>query len=163
ATNADTFGGALEARNTAQLFGHDNHLVVGASLDRGIVRFDASSELGTIGRDLFVTGTGVIIAQPEGDIAPVSLRTANTYTGLFELGGGRLTWNLGAFRTDSNDDIINVASEVTGRGFFQNAGTTRRQGFEAAGAYQSDRWRVHLSYSHIDATFRDALTLSSPH
>src|SRR5207237_2154638 len=40
-------------------------------------------ELGTIGPDLFVTGTGIIISQPDGEVAPVSLRTLNTYTGLY--------------------------------------------------------------------------------
>jgi hypothetical protein len=42
------------------VFGRDNQFVVGASLDHGNVRFNASSELGTIGSDLFITGTGVI-------------------------------------------------------------------------------------------------------
>ena len=54
-----------------------------SSIDRGKVNFGASSELGTIGPDLFVTGTGVIISQPDGEIAPVSVLTTNTYTGLY--------------------------------------------------------------------------------
>ena len=45
-------------RHTAQLFGLNNNFIVGSSLDRGRVQFKASSELGTIGPDLFVTGTG---------------------------------------------------------------------------------------------------------
>ena len=76
---------------------------------------------------------------------------------------GRLAWSFGLFRTVSNDDIINVASVITGHGFFQNAGTTRRQGIEASGSYRSDRWNVFVTYSYVDATFRDTLTLSSPH
>src|SRR5262249_26830465 len=45
--------------------------------------------------------------------------------GNVDLGGkwggknGRITWNLGLFRTDSDNDIIHVASDITGRGFFQ--------------------------------------------
>ncbi len=76
--------------------------------------------------------------------------------------GGKLAWNLGLFRTDNQDDIINVASSVAGRGFFQNAGKTRRQGIEAGLGYKSDRWSVSADYSLVDATFQSALTLNSP-
>jgi iron complex outermembrane receptor protein len=275
-TAATTFGGSVQASMTGKLAGHDNQFVIGGSLDRGNVNFNASSELGTIGSDLFVTGTGVIISQPAGDVAPVALKTMNTYTGLYltdtfdvtsrlavtaggrlnvaqikledqlgtalngshqftrfnpvvgttykitpnvtayagyseanraptpaelacadptrpclldnflvadpplkqvvahtyeaglrgnvELGAkqGRIAWSFGVFRTDSDDDIINVASAIAGRGFFQNAGTTRRQGIEAAASYRSDRWNVFATYSLVDATFRDTITLSSP-
>jgi iron complex outermembrane receptor protein len=275
-TSANSFGGSAQATSAAKLLGHGNHFVVGASLDQGRVDFKASSELGTIGPDLFVTGTGVIIAQPDGSVAPVNLKTSNTYLGLYltdtfdvtsalsitaggrfnlaqikledqfgtSLNGshqfsrfnpvvgatykitpqlnayagyseanraptpaelacadparpclldnflvadpplkqvvahtyevglrgsidagpkqGRITWNLGAFRTSSEDDIIHVASAITGRGFFQNAGSTRRQGIEASGSYRSDRWNVYASYSYIDATFQSVLMLQSP-
>jgi iron complex outermembrane receptor protein len=82
-TQADAFGGSVQLTSTNQLFGHDNHFVVGTSVDRGQVNYRASSELGTIGPDLFVTGTGVIISQPEGTIAPVNLNTRNTYAGFY--------------------------------------------------------------------------------
>ncbi|MFL6797258.1 MAG: TonB-dependent receptor [Xanthobacteraceae bacterium] len=275
-TAANSYGGTLQAASKAQLLGHGNQVVVGASLDQGQVGYKASSELGLIGPDLFVTGTGVIISQPDGTVAPVNLKTNNSYLGLYltdtfditsrlsatvggrfnlaqieladqigtalsgshrfsrfnpvvgatykvtpeinayagyseanraptpaelacadparpclldnfliadpplkqvvahtyeaglrgsrELGGAhsRVTWNVGLFRTDSTDDIIHVASDITGRGFFQNAGTTRRQGIEAAATYRSDRWNVFATYSYVDATFLDTLTLSSP-
>ncbi len=76
-------GGSTQLTSTHQLFGHNNHFVVGSSVDRGRVNFGASSELGTIGPDLFVTGTGVIITQPSGEIAPVSVATTNTYSGFY--------------------------------------------------------------------------------
>src|SRR5207237_9864438 len=69
--------------STAQIFGHDNHLVVGMSVDRGRVHFNGNSELGTIDQNLFVSGTGVIIQQPTGDLAPVSLRSLTNYTGFY--------------------------------------------------------------------------------
>ena len=53
------------------------------SVDRGRVNFKASSELGTIGPDLFVTGTGVIINQPDGSVAPANVKTSNTYYGFY--------------------------------------------------------------------------------
>src|SRR5262249_18507891 len=98
---------------------------------------------------------------------PLKQVVAHTYEaglrGDVDLGENRrVTWNLGAFRTDSDDDIIHVASPITGRGFFQNAGTTRRQGIEASATYRSDRWNVFATYSYVDATFLDTLTLSSP-
>src|SRR5215510_3141947 len=79
-TAAVTVGGTLQAASSDKLFGRDNQFVVGASLDHGRVRFNASSELGTIGNDLFVTGTGVILGDP---VAPVDLKTRNTYYGLY--------------------------------------------------------------------------------
>jgi iron complex outermembrane recepter protein len=239
------------------------------------VRFTAASELGTIGNDLFITGTGVIIAQPDGAVAPVDLKTRNTYYGFYltdtidltsrlsltaggrfnlaqinledqlgvDLNGShqfsrfnpvigatykltpnmtvyagyseanraptpaelacsdparpclldnflvsdptlkqvvsrtyeagirgqfapgkneRFSWSFGVFTTDSADDIIRVLSEIAGRGFFQNAGTTRRQGIEASANYSRDRWTVFATYSLVDATFRNTLTLDSP-
>jgi len=277
-TFATGLGGSVQATDKAALLGHENNFVVGASLDHGDVSFNASSELGIVGSDLFVNGTGIIIDQPAGDIAPTRLNTTNNYYGLYatdtfnvtpalavtaggrynlaqirlsdqlgtalngtgrysrfnpaagatykitpgvtayagyseanraptpaELGcadplrpctlegflvsdpplkqvvartyeaglrggfalgegggAGRLSWNLGLFRTDSSDDIINVASPITGRGFFQNAGDTRRQGIEAGANFRSDNWSVYLDYSLVDATFESTLTLLSP-
>ncbi|MBV8839408.1 MAG: TonB-dependent receptor [Alphaproteobacteria bacterium] len=274
-TTADAFGGSAQLTSTNQIFGHDNHLVVGTSVDHGRVNFRATSELGTIGSDLFITGTGVIVAQPDGTIAPVNLNTRNTYSGFYatdtfdvtsrlsltaggrfnlvkidledQLGtalngssefqrfnpvvgvtykilpqltayGGysesnrvptpselacadpqrpclldnflvsdpplkqvvgrtfeaglrgnhvfgdkhRLSWTVGLFRTASSDDILSVPSRITGRGVFQNVGTTRRQGLEASAQYAFDRWNISASYNFIDATFRDTITLASP-
>jgi iron complex outermembrane receptor protein len=50
---------------------------------------------------------------------------------------------------------------VNGFGFFQNAGTTRHQGLDARVGYTTEHWHFALAYSYLDATFRDALTLSS--
>ncbi len=276
ATAANSYGASAQAASAASLLGFDNQFVIGASVDRGRVSFRAESELGKIEPDLFVTGTGVIINQPDGSVAPAHVKTGNTYYGIYvtdtidltsrlsvtgggrfnlaqirledqlgtdlngshqfsrfnpvigatykitpQLGAyagyseanraptpaelacadpmrpclldnflvadpplkqvvahtyeaglrgnidagpqkGRIAWNLGLFHTTSDDDIIHVASPITGRGFFQNAGTTLRWGVEAAGSYRSDRWNVYASYSYIDATFQDTFTLLSP-
>lgn len=76
--------------------------------------------------------------------------------------GQKLTWNIGAYRTISKDDIINVASEISGFGFFQNAAKTRRQGIEAGLTYKEARWSAYANYALVDATFQTPLTLSSP-
>jgi iron complex outermembrane receptor protein len=75
---------------------------------------------------------------------------------------GRLRWNLGVFRTGLEDDILLVQSDLQGRGFFQNAGDTRRQGIEAGLSWRNDRLAVGLDYALIDATFRTGQRLPSP-
>jgi len=75
---------------------------------------------------------------------------------------GRLDWKLGLFRTDTADDIVQVASVIQGRGVFQNVPRTRRQGLETSLQYQSPRWLAYVSYSFLDATYQFTGTLSSP-
>lgn len=82
ATNS--FGGTAQLTNTDRLFGHDNHVVMGVSVDHGNTKFTATSELGTIDpNNLFVNGTGVFINQPDAGLSPVDLRATNTYTGVY--------------------------------------------------------------------------------
>jgi iron complex outermembrane receptor protein len=75
-------------------------------------------------------------------------------------GAGNLRWSVGLFRTDLTDDIYGIATSLS-TGFFQNIGSTRRQGLEAALDYRSQRWSAYLGYSFVDATFRSPLTLNS--
>jgi iron complex outermembrane receptor protein len=75
----------------------------------------------------------------------------------------RVSWGFGIFHTENTDDILNVASaEVPMFGFFQNAGKTLRQGIEAKVNLRHDRWTAYANYTFVDATYRDAITLSSP-
>ena len=74
---------------------------------------------------------------------------------------GHFSWNASAFRTNSDDDIYGVATSVS-TGFFQNVGSTRRQGFEASVNYEGRQWSGYAQYSYIDATFRSPLLLNSP-
>jgi len=74
---------------------------------------------------------------------------------------GRLSWNASLFRTDAEDDIYAIATSVS-TGFFQNIGSTRRQGVETGIKYDADDWSAYGQYSFIDATFRSPLTMSSP-
>lgn len=276
ASDADGIGGAAQLTAKAPLMGHQNHFVLGISLDHAWVDFRAQSELGVIEPSLLVSGTGFIIDQSSGDLAPVNLATTNNYYGIYAvdtldlteklsatLGGrfnlaavtlddrargtlsgshrysrfnpaagatykllphltayagyaetnraptaaelgcadpahpciidnfvvsdpplkqvvahsweaglrssvaidepqGRLDWNLDVFRTDSDDDIFNVPSSVSGFGYFLNAGKTRRQGIEAGIGFHAENWMVHLDYTLLDATFRTPVTLNSP-
>jgi outer membrane receptor protein involved in Fe transport len=86
-THSTTTGFSLQATNTDRLFGHNNHFVVGGSLDYSVTRFTASAELGTIGPDYVVSGSGIFLG-PSGfpiSIGPVDLRTTNQYIGLYAL------------------------------------------------------------------------------
>ncbi len=74
----------------------------------------------------------------------------------------RLQWSAGLFRTENQDDIITIADQTSGRGYFQNAGDTLRQGIEAGLQYQNRRWQAYANYAYIDATFRTANILASP-
>lgn len=83
---------------------------------------------------------------------------AQVVTRTFEAGvrssqEGRLSWNLGAFRASNRNDILFVASEQTGFGYFRNFGRTARQGVEAE--LSARIWRMVLgnSYTLLDATF----------
>ncbi|MEO6840797.1 MAG: TonB-dependent receptor [Bradyrhizobium sp.] len=275
-TQSTTTGFSLQATNTDQLFGHNNHFVVGTSFDYSVTHFNASAELGTIGPDYALSGSGVFLGQsgsPSSD-GPVSLRTTNQYTGLYALdtfdvtnrfsitAGGRfnvaninlqdqigtalngsdtytrfnpiiggtykitsgvtayagyseanraptplelgcadpaapciiasflvsdpplkqvvshtveaglrgnenlsigtLNWKLGAFRADNTDDILSIPSQIPGFGYFQNVGSTRRQGIEVEVSLKSDKLQMNASYTFIDARFLNALVLGSP-
>jgi outer membrane receptor protein involved in Fe transport len=274
-THSTTTGFSLQATNTDRLFGHNNRFVIGTSLDYSVTRFTASAELGTIGPDLVVSGSGVFLGQSGSPISigPVDLRTTNKYTGLYALdtfdvtnafsltAGGRfnvanislqdqigtslngsdtytrfnpiiggtykitseltayagyseanraptplelgcanpaqpcviatflvsdpplkqvvsrtveaglrgtremnigtLGWKLGVYRADNTDDILAIPSQVQGFGYFQNVGSTRRQGIEAEVNLKSSTMNLYASYTLVDARFLDALQVGS--
>ncbi|MEO8316964.1 MAG: TonB-dependent receptor [Bradyrhizobium sp.] len=275
-TRSTSVGFSLQATNNDQLFGHNNHFVVGTSFDYSVTRFSASAELGTIGANLVVSGDGIFLGQSgfPVSIGPVALRTTNQYNGIYALdtfdvtnafsitGGGRfnyarielqdqigtalngnetftrfnpiiggtykitsdvtayagyseanrvptplelgcadpahpciiaaflvsdpplkqvvsrtveaglrgshelnigtLGWKLGAFRATNTDDILAIPTPtLQGFGYFQNVGSTRRQGLEAQVTLQSKALQLYASYALVDARFLDALQVGS--
>ena len=84
-TSTNSFGGTAQAASSADVFGHSNNFVIGLSIDRGLVQFSTTSELGTINADQFpvVQGVGLFIDQPSGDVAPVGLGAKTLYTGVY--------------------------------------------------------------------------------
>jgi len=106
-TRSTTGGLSLQATNTDQLFGHDNRFVVGASYDASVTNFTASAELGTLGPNFVVSGSGIFLGQ-SGDpvsIGPVAIRATNRYTGIYAL---------------DTFDVTNAFS-ITGGGRFNDA------------------------------------------
>jgi outer membrane receptor protein involved in Fe transport len=80
----------------------------------------------------------------------------------FGAGIGTLGWKVGAYRTTNSNDILNIADPVLqGFGYFQNVGSTRRQGIEAEASLKSGAYDFHASYAFVDARFLDSLTLGS--
>ncbi|HEX4293580.1 MAG TPA: TonB-dependent receptor [Rhizomicrobium sp.] len=74
---------------------------------------------------------------------------------------GTFSWNASLYRTDAADDILLLATDVNGFGYFQNAGTTRHQGFDVRVSYSGARWNLTAGFSHLEATFQSAQVLSS--
>ena len=91
-------------------------------------------------------------------LAQVVTRTFDA--GLRSSQEGRLNWKLGGFRASNRNDILFVASDQTGFGYFRNFGRTLRQGIEAE--LNARIWRLVLgnSYTRLDATFASPETVN---
>ncbi len=282
-TDTTGLGGSLQVSDDAPLFGHDNYLTFGASLDAAATGFRSTSTLGAIQPDLAVTpdaalpGSGSII-RSNGDLgyAPVNLAAATQYWGLYavdafditdaltltaglrfnsaaidmrdrsgvapelngshrfsrvnpmagltwkiadwisafggyseanraptpleldcadptlpcllegslvadpplkqvvahtgEAGlrgrvsarGGMLDWSVGLFTTDSDNDIVSLASTIAGRGYFANVPQTRRRGLDGSARFTAKGWSTFFTYSYLDATYQFTGLLASP-
>ena len=64
------------------------------------------------------------------------------------------------FRTDSSDDILFVANDASGYGYFRNFGKTRRQGLELSAKARAGRFTLSASYTLLDATYRSGETVN---
>lgn len=58
------------------------------------------------------------------------------------------------FRTRSSDDILFVADNASGYGYFRNFGKTQRQGVELSADARFSRVTVSASYTLLDATYQ---------
>lgn len=74
----------------------------------------------------------------------------------------KLDWNISGYRTNVDDDIIFTQSVILGTGFFQNVGSTLRQGVDIGARLTTPRWQAWASYSYINATFQNGFVESSP-
>jgi iron complex outermembrane recepter protein len=103
-TQSRSLGGSVQAVDTAKLFGHDNTLTFGASLDYGWTRFNGNSQLGIvpafINNSLPVIGLPFLIDEPDSFLNPISVHANNTYVGVYGLdtfnATDRLTLTAGA-------------------------------------------------------------------
>jgi outer membrane receptor protein involved in Fe transport len=75
---------------------------------------------------------------------------------------GTLRWDISAYRTELDDDILLVATSINGFGYFQNAGETRREGVDANIVWSTqDGWSLRAGYDWLSATFQTAFALAS--
>jgi outer membrane receptor protein involved in Fe transport len=77
------------------------------------------------------------------------------------LEGTTVTSSIAYYRSTLNNDILFVNSPIQGRAFFQNVGTTMRQGVDLSLQAKTDRLLAWFGYSYIDATFQTGFTASS--
>ncbi len=73
---------------------------------------------------------------------------------------GGVVWNLGLFRADNRDDILFVADNAAGFGYFKNFGRTRRQGLEAGLSTALVGATLGANVTLLDATFRSDESLN---
>ena len=116
-TDAESFGFALQAADKSRLFGLKNHFVVGASYDQGKVNYQTSSEFGTIGDRFVVTGSGIILNEPD-DFAGRNVDVATNYLGLYFLNAldltDRLTLTFGGRYNYAKVDLVDLTGEFDG-------------------------------------------------
>jgi outer membrane receptor protein involved in Fe transport len=74
--------------------------------------------------------------------------------------GAKTRWNAGLFRADNVDDILFVADNSAGFGYFRNVGKTRRQGVELGLEGRAGALDFSLNYTWLDASFRSAELLN---
>ena len=87
-TQSRSLGGNAQAVDMDKVYGHDNTLTIGASLDYGWTNFYGDSELGAIAdydNSFPVIGSGYFLDQPDSYLAPVSVKATNFYAGLYAL------------------------------------------------------------------------------
>jgi outer membrane receptor protein involved in Fe transport len=69
-------------------------------------------------------------------------------------------WNAGLFRAENRDDILFVADNQAGYGYFKNFGETRRQGLELGANGSVGQLTLGAQYTWLDATYQSAETVN---
>jgi outer membrane receptor protein involved in Fe transport len=72
---------------------------------------------------------------------------------------GKTHWNAGVFRATNDDDILFVADNAAGFGYFRNFGHTRRQGVELGADGRAGPVALSAHYTYLAATFESAETV----
>jgi outer membrane receptor protein involved in Fe transport len=74
--------------------------------------------------------------------------------------GERTRWNAGLFRAENHDDILFVADDSAGFGYFKNFGKTRRQGVELGLSSEVGKLTLAANYTFLHATFQSEETVN---
>jgi outer membrane receptor protein involved in Fe transport len=91
-----------------------------------------------------------------GDPPLEQVVTRTVEAGIRGAAESQLRWSAGWFRAVNRNDLLFVASEQTGFGYFKNFGRTLRQGMELSISTRIRRVQVGTGYTLLDATFRSS-------
>src|SRR6516165_1671592 len=94
------------------------------------------------------------------DLQQVVARTAE-FGARGAAGDQALVWSADLFRTANSNDIQFVAT-ATNSGYFENVGSTRRQGLDLALGGRRGGLHWQMIYSLVDATFQSSFTVNAP-
>jgi outer membrane receptor protein involved in Fe transport len=158
-----SYRGTLTAINTFQRFNPSAGIVYKASsllhayFDYSeSSRAPTSTELGCADPDFPCSLPNALVSDP-----PLKQVVSRTFeTGLRGNQDGNIRWSAGFSHTNNNDDLLFVASQQTGYGYFQNFGQTRRLGVEAALSAHLHHFDAGANYTFLNATYQSAQTLS---
>jgi iron complex outermembrane receptor protein len=120
--HAVTIGVTLQTTDTGDLFGHENHFVLGGSVDHSTVNFASSAEIGVVDPSLQVASSGFFVDTPENsgfNATPISLGATNNYYGAFVTDTLSLTSALavtasGRYNLAEIDLLDHLGSNLTG-------------------------------------------------
>ena len=135
--HAVTVGGTLQTTYTGDLFGYENHFVLGGSIDHSDVDFASSAQIGAIDPALQVQQSGFFVSTPEntGFIAtPVSLSATNNY--------------YGAFLTDTLNLTPALAITASGRYNLAEIGLVDHLGFNLTGNSRYSRFNPAIGATY---------------
>ena len=82
--------------------------------------------------------------------------TRTVEAGLRSAGESRIRWDAGWFRAENSNDLLFVASQQTGFGYFTNFGQTRRQGAQVDISTQIRQFTLGSNYTFLHATYESA-------
>lgn len=91
------------------------------------------------------------------------LRQVVTHTleaGLRGTASGNMQWNAGIFSAENHDDILFVADNQAGFGYFKNYGKTRRQGLELGLGAKLGKLNLGAQYTWLDASYQSEETVN---
>ncbi len=95
-----------------------------------------------------------------GDPALKQVLARTVEAGLRGTAGGFLRWNAGVFSTDNQDDILFVANDQAGFGYFKNFGKTRRRGLELGLGGKTGSLVLGAQYTWLEASYQSAETVN---
>ena len=73
--------------------------------------------------------------------------------------GNSTKWNVSVYRATNYDDLQFIASNISGAGYFDNVGKTRRQGLDLSFNGESGDFRWSAGYSYIKATYESTFDI----